>query len=67
MSSHRLSTSCQDGATKVRVIADVPAGVCDQCSEQYLLAETVEAIERLLASPPERHETVLVWEYAPGA
>lgn len=53
--------------TGVQVVAGVPAGVCSQCGETYLLHETVERIDRILASPPEREETHPVWEYAHGA
>ncbi len=51
----------------VQVVTGVPAGVCSQCGEILLLAETVKELERLLASPPERQETHPVWEYAHGA
>jgi YgiT-type zinc finger domain-containing protein len=54
-------------STDVQVVAGVPAGVCPQCGEIYLLHETVEEIDRILASPPERQETHPVWEYAHGA
>lgn len=54
-------------STDVQVVAGVPAGVCSQCGEIYLLAETVEELDRILASPPEREETHPVWEYAHGA
>lgn len=54
-------------STEVQVVAGVPAGICAQCGEIYLLAETVEELDRILASPPEREETHPVWEYAHGA
>lgn len=54
-------------STDVQVVTGVPAGVCTQCGEIYLLAETVEEMDRILASPPERQETHPVWEYAHGA
>lgn len=53
-------------STGVQVVAGVPAGVCSQCGEIYLLAETVEELDRILASPPEREETHPIWEYAHG-
>lgn len=57
----------REAPTKVRVIDGVPAGVCDQCGEKYLLHEVVVEIERLMAAPPTRQETVSVWEYAESA
>lgn len=55
------------GSSSVQVVTGVPAGVCQQCGEMYLLAETVEDVDRILASPPERQETHPVWSYAHGA
>ena len=55
------------GSSQVQVVTDVPAGVCKQCGETYLLHETVGEIDRILASPPEREETHPVWSYAHGA
>lgn len=55
------------GSSQVQVVTDVPAGVCKQCGETYLLHETVVEIDRILASPPEREETHPVWSYAHGA
>lgn len=48
----------------VRLIHDVPAGVCEQCHEYYLTVETSRAIDALLATPPTRQETVPAWEFA---
>jgi len=53
-----------DREGKVRVIEGVPAGVCDQCHEQYFTVETSREIDRLLTSPPSRQEEVPVWEFA---
>ncbi|MBA2726253.1 MAG: type II toxin-antitoxin system MqsA family antitoxin [Actinobacteria bacterium] len=55
------------GSSAVQVVTGVTGGVCKQCGEIYLLAETVEEIDRILASPPEREETHPVWSYAHGA
>lgn len=55
------------GSTSVRVITGVPEGTCKQCGETYLLAETVEEIDRILATPPEREDKHPVWSYAHGA
>lgn len=50
--------------TSVRMVDGVPAGVCEQCGERYLLHEVVVELEHLLATPPTREQTVPVWEYA---
>jgi YgiT-type zinc finger domain-containing protein len=50
-------------STDVRVVAGVPAGVCSQCGQIYLLHETMTVIDRTLTLPPEREETHPVWEY----
>lgn len=62
-----LSYPNREAPTNVQVIDGVPAGVCDQCGEKYLLQEVVVEIERLMAAPPTRQETVSVWEYAESA
>ena len=46
------------------MIDGVPAGVCEQCGEKYLLHEVVVELQRLLATPPTREEGVPVWQYA---
>lgn len=48
----------------IRLIEGAPAGVCDQCHEKYLSAETARAIDSLLAAPPSRQDTIAVWEFA---
>ena len=53
--------------TRVRVVDGVPAGVCEQCGEKYLLHEVAVELEHLLTTPPTREETVPVWEYAGAA
>ena len=35
---------------KLKVIEDVPAGVCQQCGEKYFEASVYKAMERLAAS-----------------
>lgn len=54
-----------DGVT--RLVQGVPAGVCTQCGEQYLRADVADAIDKILASPPARHEEVPVWDFASTA
>jgi YgiT-type zinc finger domain-containing protein len=54
----------RESRTKVRVVEGVPAGVCEQCGEKYMLHEVVVKLEHLLTTPPTREETMLVWEYA---
>lgn len=53
-----------DPSGTTRLVHGVPAGVCDQCGEQYLRAEVTAAIDRILKSPPTRREDVPVWEFA---
>ncbi len=54
-----------DGTT--RIVHGVPAGVCPQCGEQYLRLDVAEALDRILSSPPTRHEEIPVWEFASTA
>ena len=42
------------------VFHDVPAGVCDQCGEQYLMASVAKALERELTSAFPPTETLVV-------
>jgi YgiT-type zinc finger domain-containing protein len=53
----------KESPTKVRVIDGVPAGVCEQCGEKYLLHEVVVKLEQLMATPPTREEAMPVWDY----
>lgn len=62
-----LTYPARRDSTDVQVVAGVPGGVCSQCGEIYLFAETVGELDRILASPPEREEIHPVWEYAHGA
>lgn len=48
----------------IRLIHNVPAGVCEQCGEYYLTVETSRAIDALLVEPPTREEAVPAWEFA---
>lgn len=59
-----VTCTLPDRKGHLRIIEGVPAGVCDQCHEQYLTFETAAAIDKLLASPPTKKETVSVWEFA---
>ncbi|MGH2746658.1 MAG: YgiT-type zinc finger protein [Actinomycetota bacterium] len=63
VSEQLVSLALPDRDGRVRIIEGVPAGVCDQCHEQYLTVET-RAIDRLLAAPPSRQEAVPVWDFA---
>ncbi len=62
-----LTYPASRGSSAIQVITGVPGGVCKQCGEIYLLTETVEEIDRILALPPKREETHPVWSYAHGA
>jgi YgiT-type zinc finger domain-containing protein len=42
------------------VFREVPAGVCQQCGEKYLIAGTAKAIEREIRTRKEWKETVSV-------
>lgn len=64
VSERLVSLALSDRDGRVRIIEGVPAGVCDQCHEQYLTVETSRAIDRLLSAPPSRQEAVPVWEFA---
>ncbi len=41
-------TYTQELEGKVYVVSDVPALVCPQCGEQYLLADTVDEIQKVI-------------------
>jgi YgiT-type zinc finger domain-containing protein len=60
----RVDVPVPDRDGRIRLIEGVPAGVCDQCHEYYLTVETSRVIDRLLAAPPSREDTILVWEFA---
>lgn len=55
-----------DSEGTIRLIEEVPAGVCDECGEYYLTVETSRAIDRLLDAPPSREDKISVWKYAAG-
>lgn len=42
------------------IIEDVPAGVCEQCGEQYFTARVAKALEELAHSKEPAHRTVAV-------
>lgn len=42
------------------VFREVPAGVCQQCGEKYLVARTAKAIEQEIQTKKEWRETVSV-------
>ncbi|MCA1702183.1 MAG: type II toxin-antitoxin system MqsA family antitoxin [Actinobacteria bacterium] len=60
----RVDLPYPDRDGTIRLIRGAPAGVCDQCHEKYLTAETAQAIDKLLAAPPSREEKISVWEFA---
>lgn len=47
----------------IRIVRDVPAGVCESCGEEYLRSEVAETVERLLQSSPETKVEVPVWRF----
>ncbi len=60
---HRLIVHTVKRATDVIVFEDVPAEVCDVCSDTLLTAETVRHLERLMkqGSEPRKHAPVYVY------
>lgn len=48
---------------RIKVVREVPAGVCEACGEKYLTAEVAEALERLLKSPAPASIEVPVWRF----
>ena len=45
---------------KLYIFKDVPAGVCQQCSEKYLTAKVAKEIERRIQTKEKWDETILV-------
>lgn len=45
---------------KLYVFREVPAGVCQQCGEKYLVAKTARAIENAIQTQQEWQETITV-------
>ena len=45
---------------KLYVFRDVPAGVCQQCGEKYLTANTAKVIEHEIRAEKGWHETIAV-------
>lgn len=60
----RVNLPYPAGDGTVRLVEDAPVGVCDQCHERYLAAETALAIDELLAAPPSREHKISVWKFA---
>lgn len=50
-----------------RIVEHVPAGVCEVCGEQFLKAETVDKLDKLLTAPPNGREEFPVWNFATSA
>lgn len=48
----------------VKLVQEVPAGVCSSCREEYLTAEVAETLERLMSSEPHTRIDTPVWKYA---
>lgn len=64
ITERRVDLPYSDTDGTIRLVKGAPAGVCDQCHEKYLTAETAQAIDVLLAAPPAHEETISVWEFA---
>jgi len=45
---------------KLYVFREVPTGVCQQCGEKYLVANTAKAIEHTIRTTREWQETIAV-------
>ena len=59
-----VTLSFPDGSSGVKIVHQVPAGVCSSCGEEYLAADVAERLERLLNSPPHDEVKSPVWKYA---
>lgn len=64
VTEQRVDLPYPDEDGKIRLVEDAPVGVCDQCHERYLAAETALAIDELLAAPPSREDKISVWKFA---
>jgi YgiT-type zinc finger domain-containing protein len=51
------------GDGNVRLVRDVPAGVCESCGEEYLRAEIAGLVEELLESAPDSKVEVPIWRF----
>ncbi len=52
-----------DGRQGVKIVNQVPAGVCSSCGEEYLTADVGEKLELLLDSPPHDQVKSPVWKF----
>jgi YgiT-type zinc finger domain-containing protein len=52
---------------EARIVHHVPAGVCENCGEQYLTSAVVRKLEKLLEAPPTSHQEIPVWDFAASA
>lgn len=59
-----VTLSFPDDSESVKIVHQVPAGVCGSCGEEYLSADVAEKLERLLSSPPHDEVKSPVWKYA---
>lgn len=59
-----VTLSFPDGSEVVKIVHQVPAGVCSSCGEEYLAADVAEKLELLLNSPPHDQVKSPVWKYA---
>jgi YgiT-type zinc finger domain-containing protein len=50
----------------VVVVRNVPALVCDQCSEDWIADETAERLEKTVNDARQRHRQVEVTAYMPA-
>jgi YgiT-type zinc finger domain-containing protein len=50
VSEKKITVDYRWGETMVTVIKNVPAGVCQNCGEQYFKANVVKAMEKLARS-----------------
>lgn len=59
-----VTLSFPDGTDGIKIVHQVPAGVCGSCGEEYLAADVAEKLELLLDSPPHDQIKSPVWKYA---
>lgn len=60
----KVTLSFPDGKGGVKIVQEVPAGVCTSCGEEYLTAEVGEVVQRILISPPQDKIHAPLWKYA---
>jgi len=56
----KITVDYRWGETMVTVIKNVPAGVCQECGEQYFKATIVKAMERVVRSKRKPKENLKV-------